>query len=116
MKRFHKQIVLGVPSYGHKYSVVPDMALTAQDDDDDTINFYSDFTKMGTSGKKDVCRVDIPLDPNVDFTMLVQANYLQADGSANSDASTYHYAFDNCSQTVRFPSNVHNFDADRSFG
>jgi chitinase len=97
------QMILGVPSYGHSFRVNQSDALDASGN----INLFAPFNKTdqpagdkwdGTAGGVDVCG-----NPNVvggifDFWGLIDAGFLSTNGTPSCGV---HYAFDQCSQTVR---------------
>ena len=98
------QIILGVASYGHSFSVAQSSALASGN-----IQLYAPFQKSqqpagdkwdSTAGGTDECG-----NPNVvggifDFWGLVDGGFLTSNGTA---ASGIDYTFDNCSQTVCAP-------------
>ncbi|KAG6826963.1 hypothetical protein H0H92_013737 [Tricholoma furcatifolium] len=83
------QIVLGVPSYGHTYSVPSSQALS----NNNTISLYSNFSGSGTKSGQ------------YTFAQMVSLGYLSESGAA-STASNISYFFDNCSQTPFVYSNT----------
>ncbi|KAG6826962.1 hypothetical protein H0H92_013736 [Tricholoma furcatifolium] len=74
------QIVLGVASYGHTYSVPTSEALSKQN----TISLYTGFSGPGTS------------DGQYTFAQMISAGLLTKSGNP---ANGIYYLFDNCSQT-----------------
>ena len=97
------QIILGVPAYGHSFSVKRSDAIGASG----KLNLYPPFDKNsqpagdkwdGTAGGVDECG-----NPNVvggvfNFWGLIDAGFLTSNGTV---ANGILYTFDNCSQTVR---------------
>ena len=101
------QIVLGVASYGHSFTVTPDDALDCSSGDDDgTLAAYPAFDATsfpmgdawdGPQGT-DVCGVtDNNPSGNWDYWGLVAEGWLFANGTAQPGID---YRFDECSQTV----------------
>jgi chitinase len=104
------QIVLGVASYGHGFSVAPANALN-----DSILNPYSLFNKSFTppgdawddeavsangTVALDVCGNPQAQGGNWNFWGLVENGFLNENGTANT-AEGIVYKFDECSQTVR---------------
>ena len=107
------QIVLGVASYGHSYTVTPDDAIDCTSTDDDgTLAAYPPHTAQiplgdawdGPQGT-DVCgNTDPNPSGNWDYWGLVGENWIFANGTAQPGID---YRFDECSQTVRGPGDAH---------
>jgi chitinase len=98
-----KQMILGVPTYGHSFRVTPAHALNSSNN----IMLYAPFNKSAqpTGDKWDATAggVDECGNPNVvggvfNFWGLVYGGFLTTNGNA---ASGIDYVFDNCSETVR---------------
>lgn len=96
-----KQIVLGVASYGHSFSVDQSSALVS-----DALVSYPAFNAAqqptgdkwdGTAGI-DQCGNATGVGGIFDFWGLVDGGFLNSDGTV---ASGIDYHYDNCSQTVR---------------
>ncbi|KAG2053151.1 glycoside hydrolase [Suillus hirtellus] len=92
------QIVLGVPSYGHGYSISQSAAVQAN-----TLASYPTFNTnnpiLGDSwdaAGPDACGVNQPASGDFNFWGLVDAGFLNQDGSVASGMTS---RFDNCSQT-----------------
>ncbi|KAF9226360.1 glycoside hydrolase family 18 protein [Gyrodon lividus] len=96
-----KQIVLGVPSYGHSYTVPKATATTGN-----TLNIYTPFDKtnvpIGDSWDPPSNSADICGNPGTgnsgvyNFWALIEDGFLNQDGSV---ASGMNSLFDQCSQT-----------------
>jgi chitinase len=99
------QIVLGVPSYGHSFSVSTSDALAGPSST--TLVPYPPFNKaaqpQGDSwdamAGTDQCGNPTPVGGIYNFWGLVQGGFLNTNGTA---ASGIDYRYDNCSQTVCF--------------
>ena len=97
------QIVLGVPSYGHSFSVSPSDAFT--DDSETELVAYPKFDASnqplgdawGDSGSVDACGVYEGPGGTFEFWGLVDGGFLTTEGSP---APGIYYRYDNCSQTV----------------
>jgi len=97
------QVVLGVPSYGHSFSVPRSTAVSS----DNQLEIYTSFNRGNTpqgdawdyvpSGSVDTCGQ--PEGPNgiFNFWAMVGYGYLNPDGSVASGMLS---TFDQCSQTV----------------
>jgi chitinase len=103
------QIVLGVASYGHSFSVPVDSAFECQDDDD-TVGVLAAYPPFDTNAYPvgdawddapgvDVCGVEEPQGGNFDFWGLIQGGFLNENGTVNA-AGGIEYRFDECSKTV----------------
>ncbi|KAJ8522162.1 hypothetical protein ONZ45_g1245 [Pleurotus djamor] len=94
-----EQIMLGVASYGHSFSVSPEDALTATGD----VEVYPKYngTKQGDPwegpGGFDVCGNYAGPGGTYNFWAIIDAGLLKADGSPQDVVP---YRFDNCSQTA----------------
>lgn len=93
-----KQIVLGVPSYGHGYSISQSAAVQ-----DNTLASYPSFnTNNPVTGDSwdaagpDACGVSQPASGDYNFWGLIAGGFLNEDGSVASGMTS---RFDNCSQT-----------------
>jgi chitinase len=98
------KIVLGVPAYGHSYTVPTSTAVSGS-----TLNIYTAFDKtnipIGDSWDPPTTTPDICGNPPVgngnsgvyNFWALIQDGFLNQDGSV---ASGMNSLFDQCSQTV----------------
>ena len=104
------QIVLGVASYGHSFSVPVQDAFECQDEDDDlgVLAAYPTFDKTtypsgdawdDVGGGVDQCGVASQPGGNWDFWGLVKGGFLNENGTVNA-AGGVEYRFDECSQTV----------------
>jgi chitinase len=103
------KIVLGVPSYGHTFSV---SAANATSDNFVTLNTHPGFDSSAHPlGGADA--PDANEDPFTDqcgvvnfasglweYSNLVNAGFIEQDGTF-TNVSNVHHMFDNCSQTVR---------------
>ena len=97
------QIVLGVPSYGHSFSVSPSDAFV--DSSKTELAAYPKFNASnqplgdawGDSGSVDACGVYEGPGGTFEFWGLVDGGFLTTEGSP---ASGIYYRYDNCSQTV----------------
>jgi len=99
------KLVLGVPSYGHSFSV---SAANASSDNFATLATHPGFDAsqhpLGSEDDgnaqpfTDVCGVTNFASGDWDFKGLVQAGYVGSDGSFANKTGT-HRMFDNCSQT-----------------
>lgn len=100
------QIVLGVASYGHSFSVDSSDAIDCDNDDNGVLAAYPTFNssaqplgdKWDDEAGTDVCGNAAPAGGNFDFWGLIDAGFLQANGTV---AEGIDYRFDECSQTVR---------------
>ncbi|KAI0085037.1 chitinase [Irpex rosettiformis] len=103
------QIVLGVASYGHSFSVAVDDAFECQDENDnlgvlaayppfDAATYPTGDTWDDGAGT-DVCGNATPAGGNFDFWGLVQGGFLNENGTVNA-AGGIEYRFDECSQTA----------------
>lgn len=109
------QIVLGVASYGHSYSVPVTEAFECQDEDDNlgVLTAYPTFdTDKYPAGDAwddvagtDVCGNATQNGGNFDFWGLIQGGFLTENGTANA-AGGIEYRFDECSQTVSLFSTI----------
>lgn len=93
-----KQIVLGVPGYGHGYSISPSAAVQ-----NNALVSYPSFNTnnpiIGDSwdaAGPDACGVSQPASGDFNFWGLIEAGFLNKDGSVASGMTS---RFDNCSQT-----------------
>lgn len=86
------QILLGVPAYGHSFSVSPSTALTSPG----VLASNPPFTKNTTIVGKDQCGNPVAAPDTFDFSALVQQGYLT---SAGTPATGIDYQYDSCSQT-----------------
>lgn len=101
-----QQIVLGVASYGHSFSVAPSAAFVKGSKT--VLNPYANFNKaVHPNGDRwddaagvDACGVMQPVGGNFDFWGLIEGGFLNANGSA---AAGIPYLFDSCSKTVSAP-------------
>jgi len=103
------QLVLAVPAYGHSFVVNRSAAFNTSANGDEGLNFFPSFDKDqhpagdkwddGPDAGPDVC--GNPQLPGGSFAYrgLIEAGYLDEEGSATKNVS---YAYDECSQTVRF--------------
>ncbi|KAI0344492.1 chitinase [Trametopsis cervina] len=99
------QIVLGVASYGHSFSVAVDDAIECTDDDDELVAAYPAFdANQHPAGDAwddapgvDECGNQTQQGGNIDFWGLIANGYLNANGTA---APGIDYRFDECSQTA----------------
>ena len=106
------QIVLGVASYGHSFSVSNADALssdTTSGSGNGTLKLYPQFNKAnqpagdswdGVAGETDVCGNPTTVGGIFNFWGLIEGGFLTANGTA---ADGMVYTFDDCSQTVRTP-------------
>jgi len=85
------QIILGVPSYGHSFSVNQSDALDASGN----IKLFPPFNK-GDQPAGD--NLDGPASGIFDFWGLIVAGFLRSDGTPSNEVYS---TFDNCSMTVR---------------
>ena len=94
------QLVLGVPSYGHGYSISPSSAIV-----NNSLASYPSFNTnnpvLGDSwdaAGPDACGINQP--PSGDFNLwgLIDAGYLTENGTVASGMTG---SYDECSQTVR---------------
>lgn len=93
-----KQIVLGVPSYGHGYSISQTAAVQGN-----TLASYPSFnTNNPVTGDSwdaagpDACGISQPASGDFNFWGLIAGGFLNEDGSVASGMTS---RFDNCSQT-----------------
>ncbi|KAG2146300.1 glycoside hydrolase family 18 protein [Suillus clintonianus] len=93
-----KQIVLGVPSYGHGYSISQSAAVQSN-----TLASYPTFnTNSFVTGDSwdaagpDACGISQPASGDFNFWGLIAGGFLNEDGSVASGMTG---RFDNCSQT-----------------
>jgi chitinase len=101
------QIVLGVPSYGHSYSVNTSDAFMPGTK---TLTAYPAFNSSnqpvgdawGDTGSVDACGIYQGPGGTFDFWGLVDGGFLNSEGTT---APGIYYRFDSCSQTVRTPLN-----------
>lgn len=103
------QIVLGVATYGHSFTVTPANAIDSADGDAGALAAFPPFDNnswpMGDAWDgpqgTDVCgNTDPNPSGNWDYWGLVQENWIFANGTAQSGID---YRFDECSQTVSEP-------------
>lgn len=87
------KIVLGVPSYGHSFTVTPSNAVNSSG----ILASYPPFTKFPLTSTLDQCGNPEAQVDTMDFSVLISDGYLNDDGTASSEVT---YRFDNCSQTV----------------
>ncbi|KAL5476829.1 hypothetical protein ACEPAI_3015 [Sanghuangporus weigelae] len=110
------QIVLGVASYGHSFSVSSSNALSSSPSSTSdnqtqtqtqTLNLYPQFDKAnqpagdawdGVAGETDSCGNPTTVGGIFNFWGLVQNGFLTQNGTANTGGGMV-YAFDECSQT-----------------
>lgn len=101
------QIVLGVASYGHSYSVKPSDAFVSGTK---TLAAYPAFNSSNqpvgdawdNTGGTDSCGVYQGSGGTFNFWGLVDGGFLNSEGT---NAEGIYYRFDSCSQTVRVPLN-----------
>lgn len=101
------QIVLGVASYGHSYSVKPSDAFVSGTK---TLAAYPAFNSSNqpvgdawdNTGGADSCGVYQGSGGTFNFWGLVDGGFLDSEGTT---ADGIYYRFDSCSQTVRTPLN-----------
>lgn len=109
------QIVLGVASYGHSFSVSPSVALPSSPStssnstsSNSTPSLYPTFDAAdqpagdswdGTAGETDVCGNPTVVGWIFNFWGLIEEGYLTSNGTP---ADGIGYVFDECSQTVSF--------------
>lgn len=102
----HSQIVLGVASYGHSFSVSKTDAINSSGSDSDSLNLYPAFDAAdqpagdawdSTAGDTDVCGNPTTVGGVFNFWGLISDGFLSANGTA---AEGIDYTYDNCSQTV----------------
>lgn len=93
------QIVLGVASYGHSFSVLQSVAVVA-----DSLAAYPAFGASQPAGDKwdgvagtDQCGNPVAAGGIFDFWGLVDGGFLDESGTV---AAGIQYRYDNCSQTV----------------
>jgi len=94
-----KQLVLGVPSYGHGYSISSSAAIQ-----NNALASYPSFNTnnfvLGDSwdaAGPDACGVSQPPSGDFNFWGLISAGFLNEDGTVASGMTG---RYDNCSQTV----------------
>lgn len=85
--------MLGVPAYGHSYSVGPSNA----SDSSGNLAPRPPFTKNPLSNTTDLCGNPEAVPDTKTFAALITEGFLNDDGTP---ASGTKYLFDNCSQTV----------------
>jgi len=85
------QILLGVPAYGHSFSVSPSNAVTGG-----ALASYPQFTPNTTIVGNDQCGNPVAASDVLNFVDLVNNGLLSTDGTA---ASGMDFRYDNCSQT-----------------
>jgi len=88
-----EKIVLGVPGYGHTFTVSPSSAV----DSSGTLVSHPPFTKNGVSDVVDQCGNKEPVSDIKNFAALIAEGFLNDDGTPTCEMK---YQFDNCSQTV----------------
>ena len=102
----HSQILLGVASYGHSFSVSNSNALNTSSANSEALNLYPAFNKAdqpagdswdSTPGSTDVCGNPTVTGGVFNFWGLIDGGFLNANGTA---AEGIVYTYDNCSQTV----------------
>ena len=96
------QLVLGVPAYGHSYSVKKSDALTPNGDIAPYPPFGPDQPKGDRSDDKpgtDVCGAQTGYAGVYNFWGLVEEKFLDDNGQP---LQGIYYRYDDCSQTVRF--------------
>lgn len=93
-----KQIVLGVPGYGHGYSISPSTAV-----ENSVLALFPSFnTNNPITGDSwdaagpDACGINQPASGDFNFWGLIDAGFLKEDGSVASGMIS---TFNNCSQT-----------------
>ena len=89
------KVVLGVPAYGHSYTVSPSDAV----DSSGNLTDHPPFTKNPASNTTDKCGNPEPVPDTKNFAVLITEGFLNDDGTP---ASGVKYKFDECSQTVSF--------------
>ena len=98
------QLVLGVPSYGHSYSILPG---GSGENTSTTLPMYPSYARDHVRGDKwdafgnetNVCGVPLGSGGTYEYWGLIDGGFLNADGSPQAGIR---YRFDNCSKTVRF--------------
>ena len=87
------KVVLGVPAYGHSYTVSPSDAV----DSSGNLTDFPPFTKNAISNSTDKCgNPELEVDAK-NFAVLITEGFLNDDGTP---ASGVKHKFDECSQTV----------------
>jgi len=102
----NNQIVLGVPSYGHSFSVAPSAAF--ENGSTTTLAAFPVFNASNVPAGDawsggvgpNVCGIQQGFAGIYNFWGLIAEGFLNHDGSAEKDIV---YTFDECSQTVSFP-------------
>jgi chitinase len=102
------QIVLGVPTYGHSFSVAPSDAFAPGEK---TLAAYPSFNASNQplgdtwdgAGSVDICGVYEGPGGTYNFWSLIDDGYLTEEGKA---ANGIHYRYDDCSQTVHIIFNL----------
>lgn len=97
------QLVLGVPSYGHSFSILPGSGQSTS-----ALPLYPPYSTIKVHGDKwdsyenatDVCGVQVGAGGTYEYWGLMQGGFLNPDGSPQAGIQ---YRFDNCSKTVRPP-------------
>lgn len=88
-----EKIVLGVPGYGHSFTVSPSDAI----DSSGNLTAYPPFTKNPASNSTDQCG-NPEAEPDIkNFSDLISEGFLNDDGTPASGVLS---RFDECSQTV----------------
>jgi len=97
------QIVLGVPSYGHSYTIVSG---GSGQNTSTTLPMYPSYDSVHVRGDKwdafgnetDVCGVPVGSGGTYEYWGLIDGGFLNSDGTPQAGIK---YRFDNCSKTVR---------------
>jgi len=95
------QIVLGVPSYGHSFSILPG---GSGENTSTTLPMYPFYSSVHVRGDKwdafgnetDVCGVPLASGGTYEYWGLMNGGFLKADGSPQAGIK---YRFDDCSKT-----------------
>ena len=98
------QIVLGVPSYGHSFTILPG---GSGQNTSTTLPMYPFYASGHVRGDKwdgfgnetDVCGIPQGSGGTYEYWGLIDRGFLNSDGSPQAGIK---YRFDNCSKTVRF--------------
>jgi chitinase len=98
-----KQIVLGVPAYGHSFVIPPSVALAGQSNP--TLGLYPPYVANNThkgdrwdgDAGTDVCGNPVGPEGVYTFWGLMEEGFLNTDGTVRQGID---YRYDNCSQTV----------------